>query len=168
MSTPLHLAFFEENSHFSTEKEEGAIDGWGLFNNICDSLFLCDIIICFNTMQLDDDFQLINRRTKIGKNYITGWFFIDAIAIAPFDKMVKIQTNGLNSLVRLTRIGRLSKLLKLTRLLRAFKVLNKKNPMMQATFGFERLIFFAVVSSIFMHIISCLWIIIPQFVNDVD
>ena len=99
---------------------------------------------------------------------MTGWFFIDAIAIAPFDKMVKIQTNGLNSLVRLTRIGRLSKLLKLTRLLRAFKVLNKKNPMMQATFGFERLIFFAVVSSIFMHIISCLWIIIPQFVNDVD
>ena len=83
-------------------------------------------------MQIDDDFQQVSRRTAIGKNYITGWFFIDSIAIAPFEKMLKLQTNGLNSLVRLTRIGRLSKLLKLTRLLRAFKVLNKKNPMMQA------------------------------------
>ena len=166
MSTPLHLAFFESNSHFSVEKEEGEIDGWALFNNICDSLFLCDIILCFNTMQIDDNFQQVNRRSKIGKNYITGWFFIDAIAIAPFDKMVNIETNGLNSLVRLTRIGRLSKLLKLTRLLRAFKVLNKKkNPMMQAQFGFERLIFFGIVSAIFMHIISCLWLIIPQFLN---
>lgn len=79
-----------------------------------------------------------------------------------------MQTNGLNSLVRLTRIGRLSKLLKLTRLLRAVKVMNPKNPLANAEFGFERLFFFFIASCIFIHIITCLWVIIPQFINSVE
>jgi hypothetical protein len=162
MSTPLHLAFFEQNSFFYQKpEEEDETDWWHTYNNICDLLFCIDILVCFNTMFLDDDFVIINKRSTIGKKYISGWFFIDLVAIFPFDRVIKVKANGLNSLVRLTRIGRLSKLLKLTRLLRALKVLNPKNPMMQAEFGFERLLFFSVLSIIFLHIISCLWIIIP-------
>jgi hypothetical protein len=82
----------------------------------------------------------------------------------PFDALMG--SAQFNSLVRLTKIGRLTKLVKLTRLLRVFKVINQKNQIHKPEEGFERLIIFTVMSIIFLHIISCVWIILPQLIND--
>lgn len=54
MSTPLHLAFFEDNSFFAGSSEDNS-NWWHIYNYICDGLFLLDIIICFNTKYLDED-----------------------------------------------------------------------------------------------------------------
>jgi hypothetical protein len=123
-----------------------------------------DILVTFNTSLYDDDFVLIDNRGQISKKYIQGWFIIDTVAIIPFDKLMG--SAGFNSLVRLTKIGRLTKLVKLTRLLRVFKVMNQKNHIGKAEEGFERLIIFTVMSVIFLHIITCMWIIIPQLINE--
>ena len=95
-----------------------------------------------------------------------GWFLIDAIAILPFDAV--LGSKSFNSLVRLTKIGRLTKLVKLTRLLRVLKVMNKKQSISKAQEGFERLISFSVMSIIFLHIISCMWVILPQLTTDAE
>jgi len=107
---------------------------------------------------------LIGDRGFIAKEYLKGWFAIDTVAIIPFDKLMG--SVGFNSLVRLTKIGRLSKLVKLTRLLRVFKVMNQKKTIQKSEEGFERLMFFMIMSVIFLHIISCMWVIIPQLIND--
>jgi hypothetical protein len=77
-------------------------------------------------------------------------------------------SSGFNSLVRLTKIGRLTKLVKLTRLLRVFKVMNSKNQINKAEEGYERLIIFVVMSFIFLHIICCMWLILPMLINEPD
>jgi hypothetical protein len=89
MSTPLHLAFFDEQSHFS-DIEEGSSNHWETYNIICDLFFLVDITVCFNTMYVDDDFVIVNRRSKIAKRYMLGWFSIDAVAIFPFDRVISL------------------------------------------------------------------------------
>lgn len=86
---------------------------------------MIDIFVCFNTAFVNmEDLSINKDRIIISKRYLKGWFFIDFIAIVPFDKI--LSSGSFNSLVRFTRIGRLSKLIKLTRLLRVLKILNTK------------------------------------------
>lgn len=62
--------------------------------------------------------------------YLKGWFLIDALAIMPFELIVKAftqdngknSTTGANELIRALRIGKLYKLVKITRMLRLFKI----------------------------------------------
>ena len=74
--TPLQLALF------STLPE-----GWLWSNRVTDILFLCDIIVTFNSATFDDDFNLNENRGKIAYDYVTGWFLLDFICIVPFDLM---------------------------------------------------------------------------------
>lgn len=167
MTTPLHLAYFDKSSFFNDPEDTFSPKVWDMFNNIVDLFFLADILVTFNTTYYDHDFVLVESRCQIAKEYMKGWFFIDTIAILPFDLIMGL--GGFNSLVRLTKIGRLSKLVKLTRLLRVLKVMNtSKNSLQKSEEGFERLMFFMVMSVIFLHIISCMWVIVPQLTNDSD
>jgi hypothetical protein len=93
------------------------------------------------------------------------------LAIFPFEFIM--QASNLNGLVRLAKIGRLYKLVKLTRLLRVMKLMKDKSKLMKVFSdllklgpGFERLIFFLMMSLILMHITACLWIILPTFSAD--
>ena len=74
MLTPIELAFFMNKT-----------DSWNITNIIIDIMFLLDILIIFNTAYYDDDFKLIEDRVLIAKDYVTGWFTVDVIAIVPFD-----------------------------------------------------------------------------------
>lgn len=115
----------------------------------------------FNTAFYNEDLEINTNRCHIAKRYLHGWFIIDFVAIFPFSLLMS--SSQVNSLIRFTRIGRLSKLMKLTRLLRVLKILNhKKNGLIQMEQGFERLSFFFFISVMFIHIIACLWIIIPS------
>ena len=121
VTEPIQLAFLsEEETKF-----------WRITNQTVDILFMIDIIVCFNTAFINlEDLSINRNRWEISKKYLKGWFFIDFIAIVPFDKI--LSSGSFNSLVRFTRIGRLSKLIKLTRLLRVLKILNtKKNGLVQ-------------------------------------
>ena len=48
-------------------------------------LFAIDILLTFNTVQYDDDFEIITERSQIAFNYITNFFFIDVFAVIHFD-----------------------------------------------------------------------------------
>jgi hypothetical protein len=128
-------------------------------------MFLMDILIIFNTAYYNEDFKLIEDRKNIAKDYLTGWFAIDLVAIVPFDLFFQ---TGLNtSMVRIARVGRLYKLVKLTRLIRVFKVMKFTKKMQKdkhkedKNLGFERLIFFTFIFLLLTHIVACLWIMIP-------
>lgn len=100
--TPLDIAF----------SKGGAIDPIMLS---VDVLFLVDIFVIFNSAFYNQDFDIIDDRGEIAKNYIKGWFFIDLIAIFPIDIIVT-QYKDLNALARITRFVRMQKLVKLMRI----------------------------------------------------
>jgi len=129
-------------------------------------MFSIDIIVIFNTVVYTEDYELIDSRKGIAILYLKGWFFIDLLAIIPFDLILKASDLNLQ-MIRVARVGRLYKLIKLTRLLRILKLIKDKaklmkylNKMLKVSLGFERLFFFFLVSTIVMHITTCLFVII--------
>lgn len=101
-----------------------------LANNIIDFLFLIDILLIFNTAFYTEDMEIITHRKTIAKKYIRGWFFIDSLAILPFE-LILGAAGDYNALVRVARFGRLYKLVKLTKLFRIIKVIKDKSKMLR-------------------------------------
>ena len=120
--TPYQIAFTGKSSSSNSEK---------VLNQITDILFGIDIVIIFNSEYYDGDMNLICDRISIAKNYCSGWFVIDVLAIVPFDLILEEATNSrTNSMARLAKIGRLYKLVKLTRLLRILKIMKEKSKLL--------------------------------------
>ena len=164
MITPIDIAFrpVSETSNIND-----------IINFVIDILFLMDIVVIFNTVYYDSDVNLVEDRKEIANNYIRGWFFVDLLAIVPFDQI--LNATEFNSLVRVARVGRLYKLVKLTRLLRILKIMKEKskllkylNDFLKIGLGFERLFFFLMIFLILTHLATCMWIIIAAIVNDED
>jgi hypothetical protein len=93
-----------------------------------DIMFLVDICQIFNSAYYDENFNLVQERKVIAKNYLGSWFLVDVIAIIPFDLFMG-SSNNFNEIARITRIGRMYKLVKLTRMFKVFKFMKEKNKM---------------------------------------
>ena len=111
--------------------------------------------------------QEIVSHKKIAKNYMSGWFIIDFVSIIPIDLM----TSGadFNQMFRFIRIGKMYKLIRLFRLIKILKLVksNKKlmnhfSEQMRINAGSERLMFFSFFFVIFLHVSSCLFIMIGK------
>lgn len=159
--TPLQMALFEDLSVT-----------WQVINYVVDIIFLIDIIVIFNTATYDDDFSIIEDRVAIAKEYLSSWFFIDFIAILPFELMIPKGESA--NIVRLSRMGRIYKILKLLKLIRIMKLSKSHTFSFLETFSnFLRiaksirwfamfLVFFFLTS----HVIACIWIIVGNFDSD--
>lgn len=142
-----------------------------MFNNVLDCIFLLDIIVTFNSAIQDEHFKEIDCRKTIACNYIRSWFFIDTVAILPFDLMLNSgRDNQVNSLIRFTRVGKLYKLIKITRLVRLLKVIKqqqkimkKLNKMFNLGRGIEKLTFIVLIFLMVCHLMACIWIFIAEF-----
>lgn len=135
-------------------------------------MFLCDMIIIFNSAYYDEDFNLVQDRKLIAKQYLTGWFSIDLLAIVPFDLFFG-NSNDLNQVVRIARIGRMYKLIKLTRMFKVFKMCKEKNNMLKyiqqftkIAYGLDRLVAFFFSFFIMVHLVSCIWVMGSVFNED--
>ena len=123
LSTPYLISFDAET------------DAWQILNYSIDLCFLADIVLTFAQAFYDDDFNIVDSRKEIARQYLKGWFTIDLVAIVPMDKVSDLfasgdsgdGSGGANKMIRLTRIGRMSKLIKLTRLLRVLKIIKEKS-----------------------------------------
>ena len=145
---------------------------WTITNAVIDIMFLIDIFLCFNTAYYDEDFVTIDSRCTIAKTYLTGWFFIDVMAIFPFDLVTTSGDSGsstnANEMIRLTRLGRMYKIVKLVRLVRILKLQKKKKTRSDAPdqarveIAFKRIMFFIMNFILVTHIFTCVWIIVGQ------
>ena len=76
---------------------------------------------------------------KIAKNYLTGWFVVDLIAVFPTYAIeragfAQLGEERTNNLIRLARLPRLYKLIRLLRIFKIIKVL-KYNARFKRLFG---------------------------------
>lgn len=53
---------------------------WAIFG-----IFAVDMLIQFNSAYLDENYEVIDKRKPIIRNYLTTWFFIDLIALIPYE-----------------------------------------------------------------------------------
>ena len=160
--TPVELALFEEVG-----------TAWSAINWTIDALFLIDILVNFNAAFYNDDYELIDDRAIIAKEYLRGWFTVDVVAILPFQLMTPSGGEA-GDLVRISRIGRMQKITKLLKLARLAKFaksqsLNFCEGVMKLLNIHEstRMLFYFLFG--FMgatHIIACFWIIFGHFDND--
>ena len=65
--------------------ENSTTQFWFYFDLIIDSIFICDIVLTFNsTYYREQDGLLETSRKQITINYLKGWFFLDLITSIPF------------------------------------------------------------------------------------
>ena len=152
MTVPYRLALINEDTL-----------NWMYINGFIDICFLLDIIVIFNKTIFDENYLLVTNRKIIGNQYMKGWFFIDLVAIIPFDLV--FGGSELNQVVRIARIGRMYKLVKLTRLIRVLKIVKDKSKFlkyMEQLFkigmGLQRFLGFILAFFILIHLSACLWI----------
>ena len=147
---------------------------WNIINWIIDAFFLIDIILTFNTAILNDEYEIILDRCEIAKDYLNFWFWVDLIAILPFDLI--FSAGGTAQLIRFLRLGRIAKILKLLKLMRLLRI-QKTN-----SFSLQRwLMNLANISpdykwvASFMgyfimttHVVCCCWIICARIDPDTE
>ena len=158
--TPYRIAFGPQGPDYI---------GWRAISYFFDFCFLIDMIILFNTAYYNDEYQIVEDRTSICCEYLKGWFTIDLLAIIPFDDLMGADTGNAYRLGKLTRVSKLPKVIKLTRLLRILKIIKERtkllkylNDVLKLGLGYERLIFFSLISIIMIHSLSCIWIVVAD------
>lgn len=119
----------------------------------------------------DRNYELVADRKTIAKTYLRSWFFVDFLAIFPFDKIFKV--GDFNHLTRILKLPKLYKLIRMTRLVRMLKIVKERNKLvkylseiLKIGVGFERLLFFVLIFLILCHIVACLWIFASRFAGD--
>lgn len=114
---------------------------WCIIYYTIDFLFLVDIFIMFSTtLPETDDYDEVTDRWIISKSYLKGWFFIDLLAILPFDyfshlwkggrilelcaeQEVEERSQTKSDINNLLRVGKLEKVMKAIRILRMVKLM---------------------------------------------
>ena len=99
----------------------------------------------------------------------------------PTDEVSDTEAGGdsaapsVNGIVRIARIGRMYKLIKLTRLIRIFKIFKSKGSLFKKAKGklnlgdgFEKLVFFILMSGMICHIVACMWCFTATFEDSED
>jgi hypothetical protein len=145
---------------------------WEITNHVIDSLFLIDIILSFISAYYTDEYELIEDRWVIARNYIFTWFIIDVLAIIPFELIFsatsgETSSSNMNDMIRLARLGRLYKIVRLLRLFRILKLgkssgefLKQIKDYLKISPGAQRLMIFVVVFAMICHVVACVWIIL--------
>lgn len=94
--TPFTVAFLlnedekraKLNQHASTrlfKKQQSGADPFVVIDLIVDLMFLLDIFISFRTTFVSKEGEAIYDPMVIAKNYLRGWFIIDAFSAMPYD-----------------------------------------------------------------------------------
>jgi CRP-like cAMP-binding protein len=162
---PYHMAFIETNS-------TGA---WFIIDTVIDVCFFLDIIVIFFSAYEENDGSIVTAHRRIAWKYLRTWFFIDLIAVFPFELLERdssedsvSSSGGYKHLLRLIRLPRLYRIIRIVRLLkfarknRENELLEKLQDLFQLNTGFVRSLTFVVTLLTVVHIAGCLWFMLAR------
>lgn len=153
-------------------------DGLFAINRIVDAGFIIDMCFQFFLPYFDSsELVYVWNRDLIALNYCMGWFPIDVVSVLPYDffggdpflhiELPEVDDEASGSLrtLRLVRLLRLIKLVRVAKSARIFTVLQTRYEM---TFISISLIKLAVLCLVLLHWFSCLWGMMPGFVEGIN
>ena len=133
-----------------------------MFDNFVDILFMVDIALNFMTgyykpVPSQMITILVLRRKKIFWNYVTTWFFIDALAIFPFHLIFDANANAgkIGALIRITKLFRLVRLVGMMRYLKALQE-NYLKPHIVRVFLYPFILF------LLTHFVACMFFFVSK------
>ena len=162
--------------------------GWFIANRVVDVIFICDMLITFQTA-IQDGTLLITDRKIVAIHYIKTWFLIDLLSSVPFDVilffMQQGETNsqsdgsGVERSAKLLRVFKIVRILRLIKFQRIFLTLEMA---MGVNFSIMSVVKFLFSIAMFAHLLACVlvaidyqssenWIITAverQNLNDID
>lgn len=136
---------------------------WIFCETLIDFLFFLDVLITLNTSFYGLRGVLVTNRKMIFKEYLKSWMIIDCLSCIPFQLLQ--ETQSANKYLRFTRLNRIYRLFSLLKFLRFTKVTYRTQKMLiireisQLSFN---LITFIIVTSILMHNLTCMWIMVSS------
>ena len=139
-----------------------AFDNHFAWNTVIDVCFFIDIILCFRTCFISNDYEaMVIDNTLIAKQYINGLFIIDLLSTFPFDAILIAAGNETTGKrLAATQLIKTFRILRLLKLLRIFKLGNYIERIEDAT-GISPVIFqlFALLVQVFfvVHLACCLY-----------
>lgn len=140
-----------------------------------DFLFLIDMILMFFSAYDDPTTGLQVVRPKlIAQNYISGWFFIDVIALLPIDLMEQVFSNGSLKLARLARLPRLYRLFRMLRMIKMLRVFRRSSEFkdwfnsLDISLTAIRILKMWCLTLFLMHLMSCIWYLFATLEDDLN
>ena len=144
--------FIPYNFSFVTE----ANTTMDMFDYFVDFLFLIDMALSFFTGFYDIRGDEVVDLKEIRKKYMSRWFWIDMVAIFPFEVLIIASGKNLNvSVFNLFKAPRLLRLGKLAKKLDEFAGAN----------GF-RIFKLLLVFTLFAHWVACVWFFVGRFQDE--
>mgnify|MGYP000843880637 FL=1 len=146
----------------------GEVDGLFIINRVVDLVFLLDLGLQFFLMYAyqgnnpADSVRWIYDPVKIRRQYLRGWFALDAfsIGVSGFDflalKAVSGEDGG-GANLKVFRMIRMARLIKLVRLVRSSRILKRFETRMAINYGTLSLIKIGVGLLITSHWTACIW-----------
>ncbi|CAK82550.1 unnamed protein product (macronuclear) [Paramecium tetraurelia] len=138
-----------------------------IINDIMDIFFVVDMLLNFRLAYYENG-KLEYRLKYIALNYLKLWFWIDAIAVLPFDLMIGTDSNQSTQILKFVRLFKFVKIIRLLRVLKLGRILIK----IEETFSIEQtlqaIIQFLKITAMILciaHWIACIWNII-EFVDE--
>ena len=146
----------------------GEIDGLFIINRVVDVVFLLDLGLQFFLMYAyqgnnpTDSVRWIHDPAKIRRQYLCGWFGLDAfsIGVSGFDFLALKSVSGENgggANLKVFRMIRMARLIKLVRLVRSSRILKRFETRMAINYGTLSLIKIGVGLLISSHWTACIW-----------
>jgi CRP-like cAMP-binding protein len=118
--------------------------------------FIVDMGFTFNQVYFDATTgQWITSRSEIAKNYLSGWFWIDAPSSVPVE-LVDLFLGDVGSL-GLLRFLRMFRLLRLLRLLKIEEYIDTLENALDMNLRILRVVFMLVKICFLSHILGCFW-----------
>ncbi|CAD8159647.1 unnamed protein product [Paramecium pentaurelia] len=138
-----------------------------IINDIMDIFFVIDMLLNFRLAYYENG-KLEYRLKYIALNYLKLWFWIDVIAVLPFDLMIGNDSNQSTQILKFVRLFKFVKIIRLLRVLKLGRILIK----IEETFSIEQtlqaMIQFLKITAMILciaHWIACIWNII-EFVDE--
>ena len=146
----------------------GEIDGLFIINRVVDVVFLLDLglpvflMYAYQGNNPTDSVRWIHDPAKIRRQYLCGWFGLDAfsIGVSGFDFLALKSVSGEDgggANLKVFRMIRMARLIKLVRLVRSSRILKRFETRMAINYGTLSLIKVGVGLLISSHWTACIW-----------
>lgn len=149
---PLNIAFRNENPPLLPS---GEVNGFYIWDLLCDCLFGLDMVKQFNTAYVADGFVHWDR-TEVTSRYLKGWFIIDLVSTFPF-QVIGSDAAASRLDPSAFRIMRLVRLMKLIRMLKMLKFVKEIQESGTVSPTFFRLASLALMTLYACHFFGCVW-----------
>jgi len=125
-------------------------------NSVIDFVFMCDVIMGFRTIFIDEFGEEISNPWKIAKNYVLTTFIFDLLASIPFDEFMAKKTEVNAGKSKKDNWVYIFSILKLFRLLRLKKLINYLQAQ-DSSKAIIRVMYIIFLLIIYLHCYSCIW-----------